>query len=95
MVISISRRSYGIVSETHDSGWRGSRPRHSLVNISSLRRCDKEVGSSMQEADSRAVLEHENVDGDWRALRSPVSVVQVVEAATQALVKDVGTTKSQ
>ena len=43
----------------------------------------------------RTVDQHKSLDGDWRALRGPVLVVQVVEAAAQALIEDVGTTKGK
>ncbi len=39
--------------------------------------------------------ESETLDGDRRALRSPVPVVKVVEVSAAALVEDVGATKSQ
>ncbi len=39
------------------------------------------------------MLEHECVDGNWRALSGPVAIVQVIEASAQALVEDVGGTQ--
>lgn len=40
-------------------------------------------------------LKDQRLDGDRRALSSPVAVVEVVKAATEALVEDVGTSEGQ
>jgi hypothetical protein len=42
-----------------------------------------------------AVDERERLNRDWRALRGPVTVVEVVEVAAEALPKHVGAAKSQ
>lgn len=50
---------------------------------------------SLSVATDLTLLEHESVDVNGRALSSPGSVVEVIEAAAQALVEDAGSTEGQ
>lgn len=42
---------------------------------------------------SRTMLEHERIDDNWRALRGPRAIVEVVEAAAETLIENGRSTK--
>lgn len=39
------------------------------------------------------MLEHERINGNWRALCGPGAIVEIVKGTTEALIEDVGSTK--